>query len=442
MNKYFFCIILLFAFSCKSNVATNNDENKAAPSIVKYGINYDNYFIKTQNVRNGDLFTTILIRAGLSANEVQTLIEASKGIFDVTKIKSGNSYELLYKKVSGVKAVELPENEPKEQNIDRSREGAEEEISEGDLKYFIYEKDKTSHVVIGVRDSIFVKVVEKDIVVNTKSVEVEISSSLWVDATRAGVPVPLIAAVSDIYAWTIDFFGLQKGDAFKVLYDELSYQGEFVDIGPLYYAEFISEGKPYYAVRFTDGKGGNMYWNEKGESMRKAFLKAPLDFVRISSGFTYARKHPVLKIVRPHTGVDYAAPKGTPVKTIGDGVVVQRGWSGGGGNTIKIKHNSTFTTSYMHLNSFAKGLKVGGRDKQGEIIGTVGSTGLSTGPHLDFRVYKNGSPINPLKMDSPAAEPISKALLGDFKLVLDKYKHQLDSLESYEYFSSMIDVLK
>jgi murein DD-endopeptidase MepM/ murein hydrolase activator NlpD len=163
--------------------------------------------------------------------------------------------------------------------------------------------------------------------------------------------------------------------------------------------------------------------------MKKAFLKAPLNFTRISSKFTYNRKHPVLKIVRPHTGVDYAAPSGTPVVALGEGVVIHKGWAGGGGNTIKIKHPGNYVTSYMHLRGYAKGIKKGSRVAQGELIGYVGSTGLSTGPHLDFRVYKNGVPIDPLKMESPSVEPIAKEYMDSFEAQKEHYYKQADSLK-------------
>jgi murein DD-endopeptidase MepM/ murein hydrolase activator NlpD len=171
---------------------------------------------------------------------------------------------------------------------------------------------------------------------------------------------------------------------------------------------------------YEDGKIHN-YFDEEGNSLRKAFLKAPLNYKRISSGFTYARKHPIHKIVRPHTGVDYAAPMGTPVVSIGDGVVTMKQYKGGGGHTVKIKHNSTYTTAYLHLSKYAKGLAVGKHVKQGEVIGYVGSSGASTGPHLDFRVWKNGSPIDPLKMQSPPAEPIPAQYRDTFATVVANY---------------------
>ena len=175
--------------------------------------------------------------------------------------------------------------------------------------------------------------------------------------------------------------------------------------------------------------------------MRKAFLKAPLKFSRISSGFSYARRHPVTRRVQPHTGIDYAAPKGTPVMSIGDGVVTGKKYEGAGGNTVRIRHNSVYSTAYLHLSGYAKGLKVGQRVRQGEVIGYVGSTGRSTGPHLDFRVWKNGSPINPLKMESPPAEPLKKENLEDFELAHKKYRAQVDSIYARDIVRELFDKL-
>jgi murein DD-endopeptidase MepM/ murein hydrolase activator NlpD len=216
----------------------------------------------------------------------------------------------------------------------------------------------------------------------------------------------LILKLTDIFAWTVDFFGLQKDDRFRIIYDENEVEGESIGIDTVYFARFTSGDDDKFAVMFDQGDGGNVYWDEKGESLRRAFLKAPLEFKRISSGFSYARKHPVTGQVKPHTAVDYAAPTGTPVVAIGDGTVVSAGWAGGGGNTVKIRHNSSYVTSYMHLSRYARGLKAGQHVHQGQVIGYVGATGTATGPHLDFRVYKDGTAINPLKMESPSADPI------------------------------------
>lgn len=405
--------MLFLLVSCSQKV-DNKDIVVDNPKEInlKYGVEIDDYNIEAFEVKNGDSFGNIMQEIGIDANTTQSLVEVVKKTFDIAKIRVGNKYEVLYTKDTN----ETP-------------------------SYFIYEIDKKSHLLLSLKDTLFAEIFNKEITTTKKYAEVSINSSLWNDVQNAGIPGLMAIKLSDIYDCTIDFFGLQKGDSFKVVYDELEYDGDYMSLGNIHYVEFIHQGKMYKAIRYKEGDKAVQFWNEKGESLKKAFLKAPLKFSRISSKFTYARKHPVLKIVRPHTGVDYAAPKGTPVVSVGDGVVVQRGWAGGGGNTIKIKHNATYTTSYMHLSKYAAGLKKGDRVSQGQLIGYVGSTGWSTGPHLDYRVYKNGKPIDPLKMESPSVEPIAKKYMQDFNSVAENCKYQIDSIQSVKHLNSFLNLL-
>ncbi len=382
--------------------------------VLKYGLEIEKYDVEPGEVSRGDFFGSIMEDFGVGANQVQKILKASEGVFDVKKIKLGNSYEVL-----------------------------REKDSLGQAAFFVYELDNLSYAVISLKDSLYARIYEKEVVPVRKKAEVTINTSLWNDVQKAGVPVMMALKLSDIYDCTIDFFGLQSGDSFVAMYDELTHNGGFMGLGKIYYAEFTHAGKVYNAIRFDAGeKNSSTFWNEKGESLKKAFLKAPLNFTRISSRFTYARKHPVLKIVRPHTGVDYAAPSGTPVVALGDGVVTHRGWAGGGGNTIKIKHPGNYVTSYMHLRGYAKGISVGTRVSRGQLIGYVGSTGLSTGPHLDFRVYKNGKPIDPLKMESPSVEPVSKDKIPDFEAQMQQYRYQMDSLSIASYVQEYMQILQ
>ena len=350
-------------------------------------------------VKSGQFFSTLMTSLGMSAQEAYNLTIACGQTFDVKTLRVGNTYKAYYD---------------------------DNDI----LCLLVYDRDRTSQVVFNCREPYEVTVREKPVEIVSRYAEVTIENSLWVDMRNAGVSSYLILDLSDIYAWTVDFFGLQKGDRFKVLYDEKVCDNEVVGIDTVRYAVFSRGDSDLPMVMFNQHDGGNIWWNEKGESMRKAFLKAPLKFSRISSGFSYARKHPVTRKVRPHTGVDYAAPKGTPVMSIGDGVVTSMKYEGAGGNTIRIRHNSIYSTAYLHLSGYAKGLKVGKRVRQGEVIGYVGSTGRSTGPHLDFRVWKNGTPINPLKMESPPAEPLKKENTKAFEAVHEKYKARIDTIQA------------
>ena len=384
------------AAGCGGNTREKDGDTGLAETSMEdrrdplWGFVTDSLEMKEGKVRRGDFFATILMRGGLSAQEAYNLSDACDSIFDVRSIRIGNTYRTW---------TSLQDS----------------------LEYLAYDIDRIRSVVFRCREPYDAYYVEKPILTETKSVDVTIESSLWNDMLAEDAPPVLILTLADIYAWTVDFFGLQKGDRFQVVYDEKTCEGEVVAVDTVRYALFTSRGQEYPAIMFNQGDGGNIYWNEKGESMRKAFLKAPLHYSRISSGFSYARRHPITRRVQPHTGVDYAAPKGTPVVTIGDGVVTSAKNEGAGGNVIRIKHNSVYSTAYLHLSKFASGISAGKRVKQGDVIGYVGSTGRSTGPHLDFRVWKNGSPINPLKMQSPPAEPLKEENMAAFSEVAARY---------------------
>jgi len=299
------------------------------------------------------------------------------------------------------------------------------------LEYVLYLNDRVRTTVFHCTDSLYVWVHEKPVTVEDKTCDVTIHTSLWADMLEQGTSPLLIVNLADIYAWTVNFFGLQDGDRFRAIYRQKVCEGEVVEIVKVDFAIFDGGGKQFCAIYFDQGDKGNKYWNEKGESMKKAFLKAPLRYNRVSSRFSYRRKHPVTGKVRPHTGVDYAAPKGTPVHAIGDGTVTVCGWDPkGGGKHIKIRHANGYQTAYLHLSGYGKGIKSGARVSQGQTIGFVGSTGRSTGPHLDFRVWKDGKPIDPLKMISPPSAPLSKENIDSLKILYDKYLAIMSESES------------
>lgn len=360
-------------------------------------------------VKNGQFFSTLLGSLGMSAQEAYNLTQACDTVFDVRNFKVGQSYRAYYET--------------------------------GSLQYLVYDRDRASSIVFSCQSPYKAWVYEKPVTVESRYADVTIESSLWVDMRAAGVSPLLIVSLSDIYAWTVDFFALQKGDRFRVMYEEKVCDGETIAVDTVRYAIFSHGGEDFPMVMFNQGDGGNLWWNDKGESMRKAFLKAPLNYSRISSGFSYARRHPVTRKVRPHTGVDYAAPKGTPVMTIGDGVVTSVKYEGAGGNTVRIRHNSVYSTAYLHLSRYAKGLKAGQRVRQGEVIGYVGSTGRSTGPHLDFRVWKNGTPINPLKMDSPPAEPVKESNRPAFDAAHRSYRAKMDTILAQSEAARLFELL-
>ena len=381
-----------------------------------FGFNPDSFAVLEGKVRNGQYFSSLLTGLGMSQKEAYDLTLACSDVFDVKTLRVGQPYKAYY--------------------------SSEEEASRHEgLKYIIYERDRVSSIVFDCQPPYGAKECRKPVEVERKYADVTINSSLWNDMCAAGVSPLLIISLSDIYAWTIDFFALQKGDRFRVLYEEKVCDGEVVAIDTVRYAVFSHGGADFPMVMYNQKDGGNIWWNEKGESMRKAFLKAPLNYTRVSSGFSYSRRHPVTRRVQPHTGVDYAAPTGTPVMSIGDGTVTSVKYEGAGGKTVRIRHNSVYSTAYLHLSRYAKGLKAGQRVRQGEVIGYVGSTGRSTGPHLDFRVWRNGSPINPLKMESPPAEPIRKESRQAFEKSYSEYKAAVDTIQAGAYVQRLMKLL-
>ncbi len=390
-------LLIISALSClpgrNRGAALTEPVEEVRDTVYPLGFCTDSFTVVSGTIKSGDNFTAWLTRLGASVQEAHALASASDTVFDVRKLRAGNAYKAYYRDSTA-------------------------------LQYVVYQNSQVKETIFSLRDSIPVWTYERPVEIVSKKADVTINSSLWNDMIAAGATPDLIVNIADIYAWTVDFFGLQKGDRFRILYSERMCEGESIGIEKVSYAEFHRGETCLPAVYFDQGDGGNTYWNEKGESMRKAFLKAPLKFTRISSGYSLHRLHPVHGTVRAHTGVDYAAPTGTPVRSIGDGTVLSAGWGkGGAGNMVKIRHNSVYTTAYLHLSKMA--VKAGQRVSQGQVIGYVGMTGTATGPHLDFRVWRNGSPINPLKLESPPSEPIRAENLPALDSVLVRMRAAL-----------------
>ena len=373
-------------------------------SIPPLGFWTDSLMLETSVVKSGETFSGSMVRLGLSAQQAYNLATICDTVFDVRKFRAGNEMDAYYSGDSLARKLE----------------------------YVVYHNDRIKSTIFKCSDSLALWTYEKPVEIRHRYADITIQSSLWNDMLAAGASPLMIVDLADVYAWTVDFFTLREGDRFRTFYTEKVCEDEVIAIERIEYCLFNRGDYELNAIWFDQKDGGNKYWNEKGESMRKAFLKAPLKFNRISSKFTYHRKHPVYGTVRPHTGVDYAAPAGTPVRSIGDGTVLSAGWAGDGGNQVKIRHNSVYTTAYLHLRGFAKGIKAGAKVHQGDVIGYVGSTGASTGPHLDFRVWKNGTPVNPLTMESPSAEPAKKENLSAIDSLWRNYRAQIDSLSKID----------
>ena len=398
--KVYLCILLsLGAAACADRNAAVETEAEPEPHNILYGIVADDYRTETGEVRTGETMGGILASYGVPAVTVDRLDRAAKEIFPLRNIRAGHRYTVFIH---------------------------EDSLNAPHVDHLVYESSVTDYVVFSLGDSIAIRRDSKPCTLRRTKRSATIESSLWGAIMEQRLPYALAAEMEDIYQWTVDFFGIQKGDSFTVIYDE-----RFIDdtvsvgIGRIWGARFTQGDRAYYAIPFRQNERVQ-YWEADGASLRKQMLKAPLKYSRISSKFTYARKHPIYKVYRPHTGVDYAAPKGTPVHAVADGTVIYKGWAGGGGNTLKIKHPGSLQTGYMHLSRYAKGIAQGVRVKQGQLIGYVGSTGATTGPHLDYRVWKNGKPIDPLKIPQEPAEPIAPENRRAFEFVRDRIVAELN----------------
>jgi len=412
--EIFVLIISAFIIIIVSNVFTKNnyqEENIELVEIVvhehefEYGIIIDSLIIIKDKVRRNQFLSDILLKYNVDYATIDKIARASKPVFNVRKIRRGNNYSIICSNDSINK-----------------------------LLYFVYEKSPTKYIVYDLTDSICIYSGEKEIEIRIEKTKGTIVNSFWNAMIDNSCDPNLANELSEVFAWSIDFFGIQKGDTYNAIYEALYVDNKYIGLGNIQAAKINHSGLDYFAFYYIQDSVGD-YFDEESNSLMRTFLKAPLRYKRISSGYSHSRLHPILKIRRPHHGVDYAAATGTPVLTIGDGVVIKKAYQKrGGGNYLKIKHNGTYTTSYMHLSKYAKGMKKGTRVKQGDVIGYVGKTGLATGPHLDFRVFRNGKAINPLKLKSPPAKPVDSINLSEYRLLKDSLIQELNRINSDTLF--------
>ena len=369
----------------QETVVLRDSLDKDIPAPTLYNIPLSDYQLTKGKVHRGQSLAELLLPIGVSAKQIYQISMLPDSLLNERRIKPGNRFVLFSTRDS------IP-------------------------SIFVYEKDALNYVLVHLdsdplRAENGTKPVEQRFMTASGTIE----SSLWESMLKANANPILAIELSEIFAWTIDFFGVQQGDRFKLIYEESYVDSQSIGINRIMGAWIYHNNTDFWGIPFEQDSVIS-FFDEEGNSLRKAFLKAPLRFSRISSGFSNSRYHPVLKIRRPHHGVDYAAPTGTPVHTVGDGVITKVGYQKrGGGNYVKIKHNSVYSTTYMHLSKFGKDVRKGLYVKQGDVIGYVGATGLATGPHLDFRFYKNGSPVNPLKVKAPPVEPIHEENLSEYK---------------------------
>jgi murein DD-endopeptidase MepM/ murein hydrolase activator NlpD len=392
--------ILLFSSpTCSDSNTKVQPDPKPEIQFNSFGFYSDSLDHQTYSVERNETLSDILLNLGVSNNNIGNIVSEARKVLNVKKIVAGNVYH------------SYTSND-----------------STGTLVYFVYEKSPRQFVVFDLRDSINVYENEKEVTTKEEYKSAVIDQSLYVSLMQSDASPELAIKLSQIFAWQIDFYHLQKGDNFRVVYEELFVDDKFFAIGHIQVAYFNHNGKDYYAIPFMQDSV-YQFFDENGNSLRKAFLKAPLEFGRISSRYSKSRLHPVLKTRRPHLGVDYAAPTGTPIRTTGDGIVVEAGYNSGAGRFVKIRHNSVYTTMYLHMSKYAKGIKKGARVQQGQVIGYVGSTGLATGPHVDYRFFVNGKAVDPLKIELPPSQPINKELKDKFVIQRDSLIKLLNKVE-------------
>ena len=392
--------------NCKNNDQTL-DFKELSKKVIDYpqfkkihGFSVKEFIIDSNTVKNGQSFSQILQEHKVSYEKIHKLGTDFRSIYDIRNIFPGDKYYTVFHRDSNV------------------------------LSNLVYQHSLTEIIVISFLDSLRIKKIKKTVERRILKVGGKISTSLWQSLIDKKLSPALVSKIASLYSWTIDFFDIQPNDSYKLIYESRYVDNKFLATGDIKAILFNHKGKDFYAFKYLPvSKKVENYFNETGESMQRALLSAPLEYKRISSKFSHRRLHPIKKIYRPHYGVDYAAPSGTDVVSTGDGKVIFAARSRGAGNMIKIKHAfGNVVTKYLHLLKFEKGIKVGSYVEQGEKIGEVGSTGLSTGPHLDYRVYINGKPQNPLKLNVPSKDPIQEDLKAQYSLDIAEIKSSLDSI--------------
>lgn len=349
-------------------------------------------------LKRGDCLFDLLAKEGIPGPSIQELTQAIRPVLDLRRLPEGRSFSLTYDDRTGqIIRFESLADDDHLVVVERTEKGLK-----GRKEAFQYE-------------------------VRERTISGSIRGSLFKAAEEAGLPVQTIVSLIEIFDYDIDFHtDLRQGDTFQVVLEEKYLDGQFVRAGRILAARLESKGKPFYAFRFHGRDGQGDYYDREGRSLRKTFLKSPLKYTRVSSSFSHSRLHPILGIYRPHLGVDYAAPTGTPVRAVSDGLIKYAGWEGGFGNYVKIQHNGTYTSTYGHLQRFANGIRTGGTVRQGQVIGYVGATGLATGPHLDFRLLKGNHFIDPLKVNFINSEAVGKAEMGAFRHLVARRLAQLE----------------
>ena len=402
MNRFIFLIIVLLTFSCGEKENETKIEVVKEKIIKEFGFTLNNFNVKKDTIESGDSFGLILEKNNLFYPKIYNIVQETKKVFDIRKINVGRPYTILSSKDSLNKPL-----------------------------IFIYQPNAIDYLVVSLGDSLWAEKKQKEIKLKEFEAMGSIKSSLAETMQELNLSPLLTNELSEIYAWNIDFFRLEKGDNFKIQYTSRYVDDSiYIGLNRIHNAFFEHRGKPFYAIEFeTDSiRGMFEYFDDKGKNLRRAFLLSPVQFSRISSRYNLRRKIAYYGRVRPHYGTDFAAPVGTPIRSTADGRVVKSGYTKGNGYYVTVSHNATYSTQYLHMKK--RGLKVGTYVKQGDKIGEVGMTGFTSGPHVCYRFWKNGRQVDPLKQKLPEAKQISDSLKRKYLTYMAPIKDKLDSMKS------------
>jgi murein DD-endopeptidase MepM/ murein hydrolase activator NlpD len=370
-----------------------------APTDMQFGVDFLQHEVEHYKIKSGDVFGSILQDKGIAGQQLQDILAQCVGQFDPTKLRSGKEILFLFDKVTQAPT------------------------------HFIYEPNAYEYVVIKLDGSAQVTVTKHEVTTETSVAAGILEDTFWETLTTHGLSDDLADAMIDVLSFSVDFHRQKPTDKFKVVYEKYLVEGKQVGTGKILSAMYERDGKEYYAFRVEDANGRANYYDAEGRPQRRAYLKSPVKFSRITSRFSKNRFHPILRYSRPHNGTDFAAPHGAPILAVADGVVEEATRRGGNGNYVKIKHDKIYGSQYLHMSGFAKGIRPGTHVKQGEVIGYVGSTGLATGPHVCFRFWKNGQQVDFLKQDLPTPEAIKGEMLEKFIIARDSMKQKLDAMD-------------
>ena len=400
MSRYIVALVCLFTLAgCANNESNDGDERglSQVPSpVIRFGLAWDSLVVDSGIVKDGQSLSHILDPYRFGPGNVATLAANSRKIYDVRNMRTARRWWVA----STNDSLNMP-------------------------AWLIYERNAIDYVVFSLGDTLGARLGSYPVDTVYRRIQGEISRSLYLDLEELGAPSILAVAMAGVYAWTIDFTHVQEGDVFDVFYSRKIVNGKPVGTPVIHSSSFTHHGTPLLAYRFDQGDGVD-YFDPQGASLRRAFLKSPVEFSRISSSFNKKRFHPVLKRIKPHLGTDYAAAKGTPIIAVGDGVVIKSAYTANNGNYVKIRHNNTYETQYLHMSK--RKCSVGDRVSQGQTIGLVGSTGLATGPHVCFRFWKNGTQVNHRQEKFPPSSPVKDENMAAFAKEVNRLEKEADNL--------------